>query len=227
MILLQHSPTFPPRFVVLRGRGVTQNLQLHRRGHNLPWKLKQRTGNEIRKRVYVCPEPSCVHHDPKRALGDLTGIKKHFSRNYGEKKWKCEQCSKKYAVQCDCGTLFSRRDSFITHRAFCDALAVETAKGQPEDEPLKKDEDSNPKDIESTLQSTTTTSSPPPLLPPTASPAVPVTSSVMCIADSPSITAYVFKVLTTTLIFILKLATKVWFFFYILIYKKIEPHDFI
>ncbi|KAJ0483453.1 hypothetical protein HanIR_Chr13g0664951 [Helianthus annuus] len=23
MILLQHSPTFPPRFVVLRGRGVT------------------------------------------------------------------------------------------------------------------------------------------------------------------------------------------------------------
>ncbi|MFS7912602.1 hypothetical protein Hanom_Chr02g00131891 [Helianthus anomalus] len=25
MILLQHSPTFPPRFVVLRGRGVTKN----------------------------------------------------------------------------------------------------------------------------------------------------------------------------------------------------------
>jgi len=101
-----------------------QNLQLHKRGHNLPWKLKQRTSNEIRKKVYVCPEPTCVHHDPSRALGDLTGIKKHFCRKHGEKKWKCDKCSKKYAVQsdwkahsktcgtreyrCDCGTLFSR-----------------------------------------------------------------------------------------------------------------------
>ncbi|KAE8671367.1 hypothetical protein F3Y22_tig00111960pilonHSYRG00001 [Hibiscus syriacus] len=49
-----------------------QNLQLHRRGHNLPWKLRQRTSKEIQKRVYVCPEPSCVHHNPARALGDLT-----------------------------------------------------------------------------------------------------------------------------------------------------------
>ncbi|KAJ4783313.1 Zinc finger protein [Rhynchospora pubera] len=121
-----------------------QNLQLHRRGHNLPWKLRQRTGKEPRKRVYVCPEPSCVHHHPSRALGDLTGIKKHFCRKHGEKKWKCDKCSKRYAVhsdwkahsktcgtreyRCDCGTLFSRRDSFITHRAFCDALAQETAK---------------------------------------------------------------------------------------------------
>lgn len=150
-----------------------QNLQLHRRGHNLPWKLRQRTGKEAKKRVYVCPEPTCVHHEPSRALGDLTGIKKHYCRKHGEKKWKCEKCSKKYAVQsdwkahsktcgtreyrCDCGTLFSRyvrprfkrylsrlyslnlisihgplcrRDSFITHRAFCDALTVEGAKMQ-------------------------------------------------------------------------------------------------
>ncbi|KAL8153952.1 hypothetical protein V2J09_011712 [Rumex salicifolius] len=123
-----------------------QNLQLHRRGHNLPWKLRQRGTKEVRKRVYVCPETSCVHHDPKRALGDLTGIKKHFCRKHGEKKWKCERCSKKYAVQsdwkahmktcgtkeyrCDCGTVFSRRDSFVTHRAFCDALAQETVKVQ-------------------------------------------------------------------------------------------------
>ncbi|KAJ4873111.1 C2H2-type domain-containing protein [Raphanus sativus] len=64
-----------------------QNLQLHRRGHNLPWKLKQRTTKEVRKRVYVCPEKSCVHHHPTRALGDLTGIKKHFCRKHGEKKW--------------------------------------------------------------------------------------------------------------------------------------------
>ncbi|GAV86984.1 zf-C2H2_jaz domain-containing protein [Cephalotus follicularis] len=123
-----------------------QNLQLHRRGHNLPWKLKQRTSTEIRKRVYVCPEPSCVHHNPIRALGDLTGIKKHFSRKHGEKKWKCDKCCKKYAVKsdwkahsktcgtkeykCDCGTIFSRRDSLITHRAFCDALTEENKANQ-------------------------------------------------------------------------------------------------
>ncbi|XP_057496949.1 protein indeterminate-domain 5, chloroplastic [Actinidia eriantha] len=121
-----------------------QNLQLHRRGHNLPWKLKQKTTKEVKRKVYLCPEPTCVHHDPSRALGDLTGIKKHYSRKHGEKKYKCEKCSKKYAVQsdwkahsktcgtreyrCDCGTLFSRRDSFITHRAFCDALAQESAR---------------------------------------------------------------------------------------------------
>ncbi|KAG4941362.1 hypothetical protein JHK87_045233 [Glycine soja] len=121
-----------------------QNLQLHRRGHNLPWKLRQRSSKEVRKRVYVCPEPTCVHHDPARALGDLTGIKKHFCRKHGEKKWKCDKCSKKYAVQsdwkahskvcgtreykCDCGTVFSRRDSFITHRAFCDVLAEENVR---------------------------------------------------------------------------------------------------
>ncbi|KAG7015337.1 Protein indeterminate-domain 1 [Cucurbita argyrosperma subsp. argyrosperma] len=120
-----------------------QNLQLHRRGHNLPWKLRQRTSKEVKKKVYVCPEPSCVHHHPSRALGDLTGIKKHFCRKHSEKKWKCDRCSKKYAVKsdwkahskicgtreyrCDCETVFSRRDSFITHRAFCDALTKEAA----------------------------------------------------------------------------------------------------
>ncbi|XP_057793946.1 zinc finger protein GAI-ASSOCIATED FACTOR 1-like isoform X1 [Salvia miltiorrhiza] len=124
-----------------------QNLQLHRRGHNLPWKLRQRSGKELRKRVYVCPEASCVHHNPSRALGDLTGIKKHFCRKHLDKKYKCHRCPKKYALQsdckahikacgtreysCRCGTLFSRRDSFVTHRAFCDALSRENARSQP------------------------------------------------------------------------------------------------
>ncbi|KAL0889488.1 hypothetical protein Bca101_013471 [Brassica carinata] len=105
---------------------------------------EQKSTKEVKRKVYLCPEPSCVHHDPSRALGDLTGIKKHYYRKHGEKKWKCEKCSKRYAVQsdwkahsktcgtkeyrCDCGTLFSRRDSFITHRAFCDALAQESAR---------------------------------------------------------------------------------------------------
>ncbi|OVA04541.1 zinc finger protein [Macleaya cordata] len=162
-----------------------QNLQLHRRGHNLPWKLRQRTSKEIRKRVYVCPEPSCVHHDPSRALGDLTGIKKHFCRKHGEKKWKCDKCSKKYAVQsdwkahlktcgtreyrCDCGTLFSRRDSFITHRAFCDALAEESAKAQTV--PNSKSEEVQK------LQVVVSPSSPPPPPPPPLPP--PSTTDVL------------------------------------------------
>ncbi|KAG0478728.1 hypothetical protein HPP92_013447, partial [Vanilla planifolia] len=120
-----------------------QNLQLHRRGHNLSLKLRQRPRAGPRPGSgSTCPEPSCVHHDPARALGDLTGIKKHFSRKHGEKKWKCERCGKRYAVpsdykahsktcgtreyRCDCGTVFSRKDSFVTHRAFCDALTQET-----------------------------------------------------------------------------------------------------
>jgi hypothetical protein len=103
-----------------------QNLQLHRRGHNLPWRLRQRGPGAPppRRRVYVCPEPACVHHSPARALGDLTGIKKHFCRKHGEKRWACPRCAKRYAVQadlkahaktcgtreyrCDCGTLFTR-----------------------------------------------------------------------------------------------------------------------
>ncbi|GLT36837.1 hypothetical protein SLA2020_111890 [Shorea laevis] len=124
-----------------RGFQRDQNLQLHRRRHNLPWKLKQRPNTQVKKRVYVCPEPNCVHHDLSRALGDLTGIKKHFRRKHGEKKWKCDKCSKRYAVQsdwkahtkicgtreyrCDCGTIFARQGSFVTHGAFCDALAEE------------------------------------------------------------------------------------------------------
>ncbi|KAI9076155.1 hypothetical protein K1719_041853 [Acacia pycnantha] len=123
-----------------------QNLQLHRRGHNLPWKLRQRSGGKeaAAKKVYVCPEKTCVHHDPSRALGDLSGIKKHFCRKHGDKKWNCPKCSKKYAVhsdwkahlktcgtreyKCHCGTLFSRKDSFVTHRAFCDVLAEESSR---------------------------------------------------------------------------------------------------
>jgi len=162
-----------------------QNLQLHRRGHNLPWRLRQRGPGAAppRRRVYVCPEPGCVHHAPTRALGDLTGIKKHFCRKHGEKRWACPRCGKRYAVQadlkahaktcgtreyrCDCGTLFTRcvsviacfffllsprcgkkkgklrfslfdssdavlacfrRDSFVTHRAFCGALGEETGR---------------------------------------------------------------------------------------------------
>ncbi|KAL3514619.1 hypothetical protein ACH5RR_027336 [Cinchona calisaya] len=165
-----------------------QNLQLHRRGHNLPWKLRRRNCNEVvKKRVYVCPETTCIHHHSSRALGDLTGIKKHFCRKHGEKKWKCERCSKKYAVlsdwkahmktcgtreyRCDCGTLFSRKDSFITHRAFCDALAQESlaANNHNKEGRLK-------------VQEVTTSSSSPP--PPPLTPSTEVLSPVLSIQSS-------------------------------------------
>ncbi|KAJ8648410.1 hypothetical protein MRB53_001433 [Persea americana] len=113
-----------------------QNLQMHRRRHKVPWKLLKRDTQEVRKRVFVCPEPSCLHHDPCHALGDLVGIKKHFRRKHSNhKQWVCEKCSKGYAVQsdykahlktcgtrghtCDCGRVFSRVESFIEHQDAC------------------------------------------------------------------------------------------------------------
>ncbi|KAJ1701513.1 hypothetical protein LUZ63_001292 [Rhynchospora breviuscula] len=116
-----------------------QNLQMHRRRHKVPWKLVKREGpGEVRKRVFVCPEPSCLHHDPCHALGDLVGIKKHFRRKHsGHRQWVCARCSKGYAVQsdykahlktcgtrghsCDCGRVFSRVESFIEHQDTCNA----------------------------------------------------------------------------------------------------------
>uniref|UniRef100_A0A1D1XKK7 Zinc finger protein MAGPIE n=1 Tax=Anthurium amnicola TaxID=1678845 RepID=A0A1D1XKK7_9ARAE len=93
------------RFVCeICGKGFRrdQNLRLHRREHNLPWNLRGSSGERPRKRVYVCPVPTCVYHHPARALGDLTGIKKHFFRKHGvEKKYGCDSCSKKYAVLSD------------------------------------------------------------------------------------------------------------------------------
>ncbi|KAK6161960.1 hypothetical protein DH2020_001801 [Rehmannia glutinosa] len=125
-----------------------QNLQLHRRGHNLPWKLKQRNNKEvIKKKVYVCPEPSCVHHDPSRALGDLTGIKNTSRENMERKNGNVKNAQNVMLFNL-IGKLIPRfvvlvsivvivvpffqytvwRDSFITHRAFCDALAEESSR---------------------------------------------------------------------------------------------------
>ncbi|GLU13701.1 hypothetical protein SLE2022_303170 [Rubroshorea leprosula] len=182
-----------------------QNLQLHRRGHNLPWKLRQRSGKEVKKRVYVCPEATCVHHDPSRALGDLTGIKKHFCRKHGEKKWKCHKCSKKYAVQsdykahskicgtreykCDCGTQFSRRDSFITHRAFCDALAKESTRPETQSPAKKQNQNeavANPKfDLDQKYQAgDSSPSEAPPQAPEPAPPGPPLSQSTAVVSSS-------------------------------------------
>ncbi|XP_050371846.1 zinc finger protein SHOOT GRAVITROPISM 5-like [Argentina anserina] len=119
-----------------------QNLQMHRRRHKVPWKLlKREIQDQVKKRVFVCPEPSCLHHDPCHALGDLVGIKKHFRRKHSNhKQWVCDKCSKGYAVQsdykahlktcgtrghsCDCGRVFSRVESFIEHQDTCSVRHV-------------------------------------------------------------------------------------------------------
>ncbi|KAF7808394.1 protein indeterminate-domain 11-like isoform X3 [Senna tora] len=44
------------------------------------WETPPFPKDVIRKIVYVCPEKSCVHNHPSRALGDLPSIKKHFCR---------------------------------------------------------------------------------------------------------------------------------------------------
>ncbi|CAL4921693.1 unnamed protein product [Urochloa decumbens] len=143
-----------------------QNLQMHRRRHKVPWRLVKRApppggedggggggGNSTagattttpRKRVFVCPEPSCLHHDPAHALGDLVGIKKHFRRKHGgRRQWVCARCAKGYAVQsdykahlktcgtrghsCDCGRVFSRVESFIEHQDACNSSRM---RGEP------------------------------------------------------------------------------------------------
>uniref|UniRef100_A0A7N0TFT0 C2H2-type domain-containing protein n=1 Tax=Kalanchoe fedtschenkoi TaxID=63787 RepID=A0A7N0TFT0_KALFE len=134
-----------------------QNLQMHRRRHKVPWKLVRRDDNgsgndgggnqEARKRVYVCPEPSCLHHDASHALGDLVGIKKHFRRKHSNyKQWVCDKCCKGYAVQsdykahlktcgtrghsCDCGRVFSRVESFIEHQDACTIKRVDPPQHQ-------------------------------------------------------------------------------------------------
>ncbi|KAK1423748.1 hypothetical protein QVD17_19056 [Tagetes erecta] len=142
--LSPHTLMTKDRFVCevcLRGFPREQNLELHKRGHNLPWRLRQNTNQNrhARRKLYICPEPSCVHHDPSHALGDLTGIKKHYSRKHGEKTLKCKKCGRMYAVQsdlkahakvcgskeyrCPCGMFFASRETFVAHRVSCETLA--------------------------------------------------------------------------------------------------------
>ncbi|MED6174388.1 hypothetical protein PIB30_068571 [Stylosanthes scabra] len=135
-----------------------QNLQMHRRRHKVPWKLLKRdttaapegagATSMMKKKVFVCPEPSCLHHDPCHALGDLVGIKKHFRRKHSNhKQWVCHKCSKGYAVQsdykahiktcgtrghsCDCGRVFSRVESFIEHQDACTVRQQHRPEMQP------------------------------------------------------------------------------------------------
>ncbi|KAF4404507.1 hypothetical protein G4B88_005893, partial [Cannabis sativa] len=134
-----------------------QNLQMHRRRHKVPWKLLKREtpAGVVRKRVFVCPEPTCLHHDPCHALGDLVGIKKHFRRKHSNhKQWVCQRCSKAYAVHsdfkahlktcgtrghsCDCGRVFSSGELHRTPRCMhhgASELSTTTV-SNPENHPI-------------------------------------------------------------------------------------------
>ncbi|KAG2324171.1 hypothetical protein Bca52824_006899 [Brassica carinata] len=126
-----------------KGFNREQNLQLHGRVHNLPWKLKQKSEKEVRRKVYICPSP----HAPtmtRHMLSRPHRIKKHYYRKHCEKKWECKKCPKSYALLsdwkthskicgtkvygCDCGTTFSRRNNYISHKTFCIALKQEPAR---------------------------------------------------------------------------------------------------
>nr|GMD27193.1 zinc finger protein JACKDAW-like [Ipomoea batatas] len=115
----------------------------HGEGTNLPMKLSQRNNKEVDQEegVYM-PEKSCVHHDRLELWGTYWD-QETLQQKAWEKKWKCDKCSKKYAVQSDwkahskfvglesinyCGTLFSRKTAYY-NRAFCDAIRRRRGRG--------------------------------------------------------------------------------------------------
>ncbi|KVH97504.1 protein indeterminate-domain 2-like [Cynara cardunculus var. scolymus] len=133
--------------ICYKGFPRQQNLQLHGRVHNLPFKLRARRG-VVQRKVYLCPVPTCAHHNRARALSDFGGLKKHYLRKHSnEKKHECNSCSKKYAVEsdlkahlkicgkkkynCSCGAPFSRHSHFAFHQAFCDGQEQEDASKHP------------------------------------------------------------------------------------------------
>ncbi|KAI3744235.1 hypothetical protein L1987_57312 [Smallanthus sonchifolius] len=146
------SPTTlldPNRYVCevcYKGFPRKQNLTLHGRAHNLPFTLKTRTPKDpVPRKVYLCPEPTCVHHNRSHALGDFGGLRKHYLRKHcTEKNYKCDTCCKAYTVEsdlrphsktcgakkyiCHWGCCFSRGYSFTVHKENCDAPEVSAAK---------------------------------------------------------------------------------------------------
>ncbi|XP_044409197.1 protein indeterminate-domain 14-like [Triticum aestivum] len=134
-----------------RGFRRGPNLQMHRRRHGVPWEpLQKREAGKAappgRKRVFVCPEPSCPRHHPSHALSGATAIKRHFRREHGaHRQWPCSRCSRAFAVHgdykahlktcggsrtrarllrypCHCGRVFFRVDTFAYHQQTCRAV---------------------------------------------------------------------------------------------------------
>lgn len=98
---LQNSEAFICDFCDL-GFSRIQNLQFHLMKHNIPYKQPEKDATEVaRKKVYICPDSSCIHHNPARALSNITSVKRHYSRKHKEKSLRCNKCLHKYAWKSD------------------------------------------------------------------------------------------------------------------------------
>nr|XP_043625863.1 protein indeterminate-domain 4, chloroplastic-like [Erigeron canadensis] len=124
-----------------------QNLTLHGRIHNLPFSLKTRAPKHPgARKVYLCPEPTCQHHNLSHGLGDFGGLKKHYLRKHcTQKNFQCNTCSKMYAAEtdlkahlkvcgkrgyvCRCGARFARGNNFFAHQQYCATKELEALAG--------------------------------------------------------------------------------------------------
>ncbi|KAE8728974.1 hypothetical protein F3Y22_tig00004035pilonHSYRG00028 [Hibiscus syriacus] len=52
----------------------------------LEFDMSDNQDTAAKKKVFICPKPSCLHHHPCHAFGDLVGIKKHFRREHSDNK---------------------------------------------------------------------------------------------------------------------------------------------
>nr|XP_029120205.1 protein indeterminate-domain 6, chloroplastic-like [Elaeis guineensis] len=150
--------------VCKRGFERDQNLQLHKRSHNLVVSLKKSGTHKKRKRVYVCPEPSCVYHDPTRALGDITGIKKHYLRKHCSRRWRCENCGKMYAVEADMKVHFNRCSTGNFRKRSCAAHQKDCNVANPRGVPMMAHEGGN--GVSNVVQGVTASNASHPLMAP-------------------------------------------------------------
>ncbi|XP_047329804.1 protein indeterminate-domain 13-like [Impatiens glandulifera] len=68
-------------------------------------------------KVYICPERSCKHHDPRYHSNKETLRQKIRQwRICPEKNWKCPKCLKKYAVETEAEETDAKEHLFVGER---------------------------------------------------------------------------------------------------------------
>lgn len=79
-----------------------QNLQFHMRTHNIYYELPEKDVVEsTQKKVYICPDSDCIHHNATRALSSIAAVRKHYKRKHQEKSLRCDICLHEYALKVD------------------------------------------------------------------------------------------------------------------------------